>query len=192
MHVHDLKAPPDQTGAAKQPLHLLGRGVGGDVEILGCHAQQQVAYGAADDKGAKARLLQRVGHAHCVARDQRRVDTVFGGPGNNGDVSRGGLGFAARLLDRGRAACGFRVGRRRCGCGCRRACRGSRGRFGFGFGRLGLPEQFADEFFNHVDLNKSRIRQPRDCAWARNVSSGLVATGWLTFSSSGISFKESL
>jgi hypothetical protein len=38
--------------------HLFRRGVGGDVEILGFGADQQVAHGAADDKGLVAMLLQ--------------------------------------------------------------------------------------------------------------------------------------
>ena len=33
-HMHDAKASADDEGAAEQALHLLGRGVGGDVEVL--------------------------------------------------------------------------------------------------------------------------------------------------------------
>ena len=58
-HVHDAKAPADDEGAAEQALDLLGRGVGGDVEVLGPQADQQVAHRAADDVGLVAGLLQR-------------------------------------------------------------------------------------------------------------------------------------
>ena len=53
-HVHDAKAPADDEGAPEQRLHLLGRGVGGDVEVLRPQADQQVAHRAADDVGLVA------------------------------------------------------------------------------------------------------------------------------------------
>jgi hypothetical protein len=42
----------------KQLAHLLRRGVGGDVEVLGRQCRQQVAHGAADDEGLEALFLQ--------------------------------------------------------------------------------------------------------------------------------------
>jgi len=57
-HVDDAKAPPDDEGAAEQALDLLGRGVGGHVEVFGAQADQQVAHGAADDVGLEAGVLQ--------------------------------------------------------------------------------------------------------------------------------------
>jgi hypothetical protein len=56
--VHDLEAAADDEGAPEQALDLLRRGVGGDVEVLRLHAQQQVAHRAADDKGLEAGFLQ--------------------------------------------------------------------------------------------------------------------------------------
>ena len=55
----------------------------------------------------------------------------------------------------------------------------------------GLAQQLVDEFFDH-GLKISNMRQPRSCASARRRSSGLVATGWSTFSSSAMSFMESV
>gem|GEM_PF-5173865 len=76
-HVHDLEAAADDEGAAEQFFHLLRRGVGGDVEILRFHAQQQVAHGAADDEGLEAGFLQGLGQADRVRRQQLRVDAVL-------------------------------------------------------------------------------------------------------------------
>ncbi len=75
--MHDLEAPADDARAPEQRLHLLGRGVGGDVEVLGLDAEQQVAHGAADDIGLVAGLLQRRGDLDGIARQQRGVDPVF-------------------------------------------------------------------------------------------------------------------
>jgi hypothetical protein len=78
-HVHDAKAPPDDEGAAKQRLDLLGRGVGGHVEVLGAQAQQQVAHRAAHHVGLVARLLQRRDHVFRAFVDQGRIDLVHFG-----------------------------------------------------------------------------------------------------------------
>jgi hypothetical protein len=78
-HVHQAEAPADDEGAAEQRLHLLGRGVGGDVEVLRPQADQQVAHGAADDVGLVAGILERAHHAHGVVVEQLRIDAVFFG-----------------------------------------------------------------------------------------------------------------
>jgi hypothetical protein len=77
-HVHDLEALADDEGAPEQALDLLRRGVGGDVEVLRLHAQQQVAHRAADDKRLEAGFLQGAGDAHRVRGQQLRVDLVLG------------------------------------------------------------------------------------------------------------------
>tara|TARA_B100002049_G_scaffold53868_1_gene38040 strand:- start:1082 stop:1330 length:249 start_codon:yes stop_codon:yes gene_type:complete len=57
--MRDTKTPADQARLAPEDLDdLLGFGVGGDIEILGRHAQQQVAHGAADQAGAIAGRVQ--------------------------------------------------------------------------------------------------------------------------------------
>ena len=75
--VHDAKAPADDEGAAEQRLHLFGRGVGGNVEVLGAQADQQVAHRTADDIGLITGILERVHHIHGAVVDQLDVDTVF-------------------------------------------------------------------------------------------------------------------
>ena len=57
-------------------------------------------------------------------------------------------------------------------------------------GPLGLAQQLVDQFFNHS--NSFNIGQPRSRASVSRAAVGLVATGWLTRSSSGRSFIESL
>ena len=49
-HVREMEAPADQAAVAEQPPHLLGVGVGRDVEVLRAQAEQQVAHGATDQE----------------------------------------------------------------------------------------------------------------------------------------------
>ena len=93
-HVHDLKAPADNARATEALAYLLGCGVGRYVEVLGLDAGQQVAHGAADDKGLIAVLLQGFHRAPAAAADRIAGDAVLG-VGNHA-----GLAVAAR----GRAA----------------------------------------------------------------------------------------
>src|SRR5690606_21564248 len=102
-HVHDAKTPPDDEGAAKQGFDLLGRGVGGHIEILGAQAQQQVAHGAADDVGLEAGILQGLDHlagalVHQVGIDAvpagRHVDALAGGDARGGTLARACAGSA--------------------------------------------------------------------------------------------------
>ena len=57
-HLDDAEARADGDGAAEEPLHLLGPGVGGDVVVLGDQAEQLVAHAAAGPQGLVAGLLQ--------------------------------------------------------------------------------------------------------------------------------------
>ena len=75
-HVHDAKPPPDDEGPAEQALDLLGRGIGGHVEILGPQAQQQIAHRAAHHIGFVARPLQGGDDVEGALVDQRRIDAV--------------------------------------------------------------------------------------------------------------------
>src|SRR5699024_7325477 len=68
-YVRQAKAAADQAAIAEQLPDLLGRGVGGHVEILGRHAQQQVAHGAPDQARAVTRLVQAVQHAQGTLAD---------------------------------------------------------------------------------------------------------------------------
>jgi hypothetical protein len=76
-HVHQAEAPAHDEGAPELRLHLLGRGVGGHVEVLRAQAHQQVAHGAADDVGLVARVLQRLDDAHRGFGHQLRIDLVL-------------------------------------------------------------------------------------------------------------------
>src|SRR5947209_1414448 len=58
MHMHQAKASTDDERAPEQRLHLLGCGVGREIEILGLDPEQQIAHRATDDEGTEAFLLQ--------------------------------------------------------------------------------------------------------------------------------------
>lgn len=75
-HVHDAKAPPDDEGAPEERLDLLGRGVGGHVEVLGAQPQQQVAHRAAHHVGLVAGLLERGDDVPGTFVDQGWIDLV--------------------------------------------------------------------------------------------------------------------
>ena len=64
-HVHQAEAPADDERAAEERLDLLRARVGGDVEILGLDAEQQVAHRAAHHVGLESRL--RAARAHTLA-----------------------------------------------------------------------------------------------------------------------------
>src|SRR5690554_1215768 len=76
-YVHEAKAPPDDAGPTKQWLDLFRRGVGGDVEILGLQAHDQVAHRAAHDISLEAMLAQHFTYLDGVARDVAAVDAVL-------------------------------------------------------------------------------------------------------------------
>ena len=57
-HQHDSKLRAHRVGFGKDPHHLVGRGVGGDVVIGGLAAEQQVAHASADEVGLVAVLAQ--------------------------------------------------------------------------------------------------------------------------------------
>ena len=52
-HMNDLKAASDNPGVAKTLFDLLGGRIGGDVEVLGALADQQVSHRAPDHVGVK-------------------------------------------------------------------------------------------------------------------------------------------
>ena len=65
-HVREVEAAADQPAVAEQLLHLVGMRVGRDVEVLRMQAEQQVAHGAADEKGLEAGVPQPVEHLQRV------------------------------------------------------------------------------------------------------------------------------
>ena len=76
--VHEPEAAADDERAAEQRLHLLGPRVGGDVEVLGLDAEQQVAHGAADDVRLEAGVLQPAGHVERAARELVAAERMVG------------------------------------------------------------------------------------------------------------------
>jgi hypothetical protein len=52
----------DQTAAWKDTLDLLGRGISGDIEVLGMLAEQQIAHAPADNKCLVAGVLKLAHH----------------------------------------------------------------------------------------------------------------------------------
>src|SRR5262249_27617407 len=53
-HLDDAEAGADRDGAAKQPAHIIGPGVGGGVVVLGCQPEHLIAHAAAGPKGLAA------------------------------------------------------------------------------------------------------------------------------------------
>ena len=74
--VDDAKATADDKSTAEQLLDLLGRGVGGDVKVLGAQPDQQVAHRTAHDVGLKTRVFQGTNHIHGLVIDQTDVNPV--------------------------------------------------------------------------------------------------------------------
>ena len=53
-HVHQPEAPADDARVAEERAHVFGARVGGDVEVFGAAAEQQVAHAPADEVGLEA------------------------------------------------------------------------------------------------------------------------------------------
>ncbi len=75
--MRQAEAAADQAAVAELLAHLLGRGVGGHVEILGVAADQQVPHGAADQIGLETGVPQAVEHAQRVRADVLARDGVL-------------------------------------------------------------------------------------------------------------------
>src|SRR5690606_40031096 len=82
---------------AEQRLDLLGGRVGGDVEVLGLAADQQVAHGAAHQAGGESRVAESVEHAHGIGADVLARDVVALARDHLECHGRGGWGW--RVLD---------------------------------------------------------------------------------------------
>ena len=80
MDVDEPESAADDEGAAEQRLHLLRARVGGDVEILGLDAEQEVADRAADDERLEAGVVQLARHLERPAAQLRAADRVVAGP----------------------------------------------------------------------------------------------------------------
>jgi hypothetical protein len=76
--VRETESAPDQAAAGENFLHLLRRGAGSDVEVLGRFAEQQVAHAPAHDVGLETGILQVADYFACVRAELLEPDSVFG------------------------------------------------------------------------------------------------------------------
>ncbi|CRM73630.1 hypothetical protein [Pseudomonas sp. 22 E 5] len=67
--VHQLEAATDDSRIAKLGTHLLRRGAGGDVEILGRDIEQHVTYAAAHQISLVAGVLQTFDDVHRITAE---------------------------------------------------------------------------------------------------------------------------
>jgi len=75
--VHELEPLPDETRAPEDLVHLFGICVGGDVEVLGTKAQQQVAHRAAHDVRLIPVAVQHLADLARALRDRLAADAVL-------------------------------------------------------------------------------------------------------------------
>ncbi len=88
--VRQPEAPADQAAVAEGGPHLLGVGRGGDVEVLGAPAEQEVAHAAAHQVGLVAVAPQ-------VPQDLEGIDVERGGVDLGGRRGKGGIGQRGRI-----------------------------------------------------------------------------------------------
>ena len=79
MHVDEPEPAPDDERTAKQRLHVLRPGIGGNVEVLRLDAQQEVAHGAADDESLESRFVQAPGDVERAAGKLLAADRMVAG-----------------------------------------------------------------------------------------------------------------
>src|SRR5690606_17116523 len=76
-HVHQLKPLAYDACAPKQRTDLVGGGIGGDIEVFGLQAHDQVAYGAAHDKRVVAFGTEHFAYLDGMARDIAAINAVL-------------------------------------------------------------------------------------------------------------------
>ena len=77
-HMREAEPPADQAGVAEKLPDLLGVGIRDDIEVLRVHAEQQVAYAAADDVRIEACVLEPIQDLERAIGDVGAADGVFG------------------------------------------------------------------------------------------------------------------
>ena len=87
--VHDAKAPADDPRVAKQLPDLLGRRVGGDIEILGHVAKQRVTDTPSDQEGLETGIVQAVEHLEGGITEMLTRDRVLGAGNDAGTGAAG-------------------------------------------------------------------------------------------------------
>jgi hypothetical protein len=77
MHVRETKPAPDQPAVPKCRPYLFGRGIGGDVEVLGFPPKQEIAYAAANQIRLIAGFFQAIKNFNGIFADIRPGDIVL-------------------------------------------------------------------------------------------------------------------
>jgi hypothetical protein len=75
--MHEPEPAPDDPCRPEKPLDCLRVRIGGDVEIVGNAANEQVAHRSPDDIGMKPLLAQSPDHPEGILRNQARVYPVL-------------------------------------------------------------------------------------------------------------------
>jgi len=74
--MHDLETAANDARTAKCSAHLVWRGIGRDVVILGRDAGNQVTHRATHDIGFESGRLQRFASAPCAGRNVLTANTM--------------------------------------------------------------------------------------------------------------------
>ena len=92
VHMRQLEAAANHPGIAELGAHLFRRGAGGDVVVLGLHAEQHVAHATTDQVGLVTGVLQALHHIHRIAAELRPLQGVLAATQNLGGAAW--MGFA--------------------------------------------------------------------------------------------------
>ena len=76
--MHDAEAAANNARGAEQGFGLFGRGVGGNVEILGLEPQEDVPDAASHDIGLVTGIVERIQHLEAAGADLLPGDAMFG------------------------------------------------------------------------------------------------------------------
>ena len=68
-HVAQPEPSPDDEAVAEELLHLLGRGVGADIEVLRLAAKEQIAHAAADQERLEAGTAEPIENPQRIGID---------------------------------------------------------------------------------------------------------------------------
>jgi hypothetical protein len=105
MHMRQAETAPDQATVAKDLAHLFGRGVGGNVEVLGLVSKEQIAHPAAHQMGLEVFLPEPVEHAQRLLADVGARDVVLGTRHHAGLSGTDWSGMGVGVLHEGLRGC---------------------------------------------------------------------------------------
>jgi hypothetical protein len=75
--VDDLETPPDEAAVTKEAVDLVRGGVGGDVEVLGLAAQEQIPHPAPDHIGGVTVIVEPCQDLEDIGGHRRAGDGVL-------------------------------------------------------------------------------------------------------------------